>query len=119
MDVAHARFGRWILKVYQHKLLVAGLVFAPFLAIATVLGCLRSGDAEAAQARAILGGQFTLVDHTGATVTDENYRGKWLVIFFGFTNCPDICPTTLSKISSMMELLGPDAEKVQPLFITV
>jgi protein SCO1/2 len=81
--------------------------------------CLRSGDAEAGPAGFIVGGPFTLVDHTGATVTNETYRGKWLVMFFGFTHCPDICPMTLSKIASMMELLGQDAQKVQPLFITV
>jgi protein SCO1 len=114
-----AIFERMNLKAYQYKLFAAGLVIVLSLAIATVLLCLRSGDAEAGQAGSILGGQFTLVDHTGTTVTDETYRGKWLVMFFGFTHCPDICPTTLSKIASMMELLGQDAEKVQPLFITV
>jgi protein SCO1/2 len=104
---------------YKYKLFAAGLVFVLFLASSTVLGCLRIGYAEAGQAGSIPSGQFTLVDHTGAIVTDETYRGKWLVMFFGFTHCPDICPTTLSKIASMMELLGQDAEKVQPLFITV
>jgi protein SCO1/2 len=107
------------LKVYQYKLFAAGWVIVLFVAIATMLGCLRSGDAEAGQAGFIVGGPFTLVDHTGATVTDETYRGKWLVMFFGFTHCPDICPMTLSKIASMMEFLGQDAQKVQPLFITV
>lgn len=100
------------MKIYRQALFAAGLVSVLF-------GCLRSGYAEARQAAPIFGGSFTLIDHTGATVTDETYRGKWLVIFFGFTHCPDICPTTLSKIASMMELLGQDAEKVQPLFITV
>jgi protein SCO1/2 len=87
--------------------------------IAIVLGCLRSGYTEAGQAPVVLGGPFRLIDHTGATVTDETYRGKWLMMFFGFTHCPDICPTTLSKIANVMELLGQDAAKVQPLFVTV
>ena len=87
--------------------------------IVVVLGCLRSGYAEAGQAPLILGGPFRLIDHTGASVTDETYRGKWLMMFFGFTHCPDICPTTLNKIATVMELLGAEAEKVQPLFITV
>ena len=87
--------------------------------IGIVLGCMRSGYAEGGQAPAILGGPFRLVDHTGASVTDETYRGKWLVMFFGFTHCPDICPTTLNKIADVIELLGKDAEKVQPLFVTV
>jgi protein SCO1 len=85
--------------------------------VAIVLACPRS--VQAGQELAMLGGPFRLVDHTGATVTNDTYRGKWLVIFFGFTHCPDVCPTTLSKIASMMDLLGRDAEKVQPLFITV
>lgn len=62
---------------------------------------------------------FTLVNHNGETVNEEAYRDKWLLVFFGFTHCPDICPTTLSEISQVMENLGPDADKVQPLFVTV
>lgn len=62
---------------------------------------------------------FALVDHTGKSVTDENYRGKWLLVFFGFTNCPDVCPTALNEIAQIMENLGEKAAKVQPLFITV
>jgi protein SCO1/2 len=104
------------MKTYRQSLLLAGLAI---ILVVIVLGCLRSGYAEAGQAGSVLGGSFTLVDHTGATVTGETYRGKWLVMFFGFTHCPDICPTTLSKIANMMELLGQDAGKVQPLFITV
>ena len=62
---------------------------------------------------------FALIDHTGKSVTDENYRGKWLLVFFGFTNCPDVCPTALNEIAQIMENLGEKAAKVQPLFITV
>lgn len=57
---------------------------------------------------------FALVDHTGKSVTDENYRGKWLLVFFGFTNCPDVCPTALNEIAQIMENLGEKAAKVQP-----
>ena len=62
---------------------------------------------------------FALVDHTGKSVTDENYRGKWLLVFFGFTNCPDVCPTALNEIAVVMDNLGDKAARVQPLFITV
>ncbi len=62
---------------------------------------------------------FALVDHTGKSVTDENYRGKWLLVFFGFTNCPDVCPTALNEIAQIIENLGEKAAKVQPLFITI
>ena len=69
--------------------------------------------------RAAISGDFSLTDHTGRAVTDEDYRGKWLLVFFGYTHCPDVCPTTLNEIAEVMERLGPDAAKLQPLFISV
>jgi protein SCO1 len=52
-------------------------------------------------------------------VTDQSFRGKWLVIYFGYTFCPDLCPTALSDISAALQQLGPMADKVQSLFVTV
>lgn len=66
-----------------------------------------------------IGGPFTLTDGDGKQVTDETYRGKWLVVYFGYTYCPDACPTGLNNIAGALKLLGADADKVQPLFITV
>jgi protein SCO1/2 len=66
-----------------------------------------------------IGGPFTLVDNSGKTVTDRTYRGKWLLVFFGYTHCPDVCPTTLNTIAASLRQLGPAAAQVQPLFITV
>ena len=66
-----------------------------------------------------IGGPFTLVSTRGGTVTDQTYRGKWLVLFFGYTYCPDVCPTTLNNISVALEELGADANKLQPVFVTV
>jgi protein SCO1/2 len=60
-----------------------------------------------------------LVDHTGAERTLEDYRGKVVVVFFGFTQCPDVCPTTLVELSEVMKLLGDRADEVQVLFVTV
>jgi protein SCO1/2 len=68
---------------------------------------------------ASIGGPFTLISTNGDTVTDRIYRGKWLLIFFGYTFCPDACPTALYNIGVAHEKLGPDAGKLQPLFITV
>jgi protein SCO1/2 len=65
------------------------------------------------------GGPFSLTDGSGATVTDKTYRGKWELVFFGYTYCPDLCPTTLSTIADALTALGPLADEVQPLFITV
>ena len=64
-----------------------------------------------------LGGPFELVDHTGRTVTDATYRGRWMVLFFGFTGCREACPLALEKIGQALDELGPAAEKVQPLFV--
>jgi cytochrome oxidase Cu insertion factor (SCO1/SenC/PrrC family) len=66
-----------------------------------------------------IGGPFALVDHTGAPRTDQDFRGKLLLIYFGFTYCADACPIDLQSIASALDRLGPLAERVQPLFITV
>jgi cytochrome oxidase Cu insertion factor (SCO1/SenC/PrrC family) len=69
--------------------------------------------------RALIGGPFTLTDHKGARVTDETFRGKYMLVSFGYTFCPDICPAELQLMSNAMELLGPKAEKVTPIFVTI
>ena len=62
---------------------------------------------------------FELTDHRGMVQTDEDFAGRWMLVFFGFTNCPDVCPTTLSEVAAVMEGLGDEAAKVQPIFITI
>lgn len=62
---------------------------------------------------------FELTDHKGIVRTEEDFAGRWMLVFFGFTNCPDICPTTLAEISAVMEGLKDEAAKIQPIFITV
>ena len=66
-----------------------------------------------------IGGPFQLVNQDGKTVTDKDFAGKYLLVYFGYTSCPDMCPTGLQSISRAMDLLKSDADKVQPLFITV
>jgi len=66
-----------------------------------------------------VGGPFQLVDHAGRQRSDADYRGKLLVIYFGYTSCPDVCPTELQSISLALDALGPAAAAVQPLFISV
>ncbi|WP_448188724.1 SCO family protein [Azospirillum sp. sgz301742] len=68
---------------------------------------------------ASVGGPFQLTDHTGKAVSDADYRGKHLLIYFGYTFCPDVCPTELSTMAAALDALGPTAERVQPLFITI
>lgn len=62
---------------------------------------------------------FALPDHNGKLRTLADFHGKAVLVFFGFTHCPDVCPTTLSEMASVMQQLGPDAERVQVLFISV
>lgn len=69
--------------------------------------------------QALVGGPFTLTDQTGRRVTDADFRGKHMLIMFGFTYCPDVCPSGLQVISAALEQLGPKAEKVVPVFISV
>lgn len=66
-----------------------------------------------------IGGPFELVDQNGQKVTQESFVGRPTLVFFGFTHCPDICPTTLFEMSQLFEALGPDARKVTGLFVTV
>jgi protein SCO1 len=68
---------------------------------------------------AAIGGPFRLTDQDGRTVTEQDLKGRPFLVFFGFTYCPDICPTTLFEVSEVLRSLGPDADRVRALFITV
>jgi protein SCO1/2 len=94
---------------------LAGL-FLFFTAILLVTGYAPS---PVGQAVAAVGGPFQLTDQNGKAVTDADMKGKPFLVFFGFTHCPDICPTTLFDMSQLMKELGPDADRTGALFITV
>lgn len=64
-------------------------------------------------------GHFSLHTVDGKTVTDASYRGKWMLVYFGYTYCPDVCPTVLNEIGVALNEMGPLAAKVQPIFITI
>ena len=66
-----------------------------------------------------VGGPFSLTDHTGKPVTEKSWPGKYKLVFFGYTSCPDTCPTTLQKLTAVMQQLDPKGEKIVPLFVTV
>ena len=97
------------------------LVFAAILACAALAGC--APDAPKFQSSdvtgATLGRDFNLIDAAGKPRTLADYRGKAVVIFFGYTQCPDVCPTTLAELAEVMKKLGPDADRVQVLFVTI
>ena len=104
---------------------VVAIVFAALLVVAAgVLLALavretpRGGAAGTALASAI-GGPFHLVDQNGKAVSDADLKGKWQLIFFGYTHCPDACPTALNDIAIALDQLGPKREAVRSVFITV
>lgn len=68
---------------------------------------------------ASIGGQFALVDASGRAVTERDFADRYKLIFFGFTHCPDVCPTTLARMSVILRALGPAATRLYPLFVTV
>jgi protein SCO1/2 len=99
------------------------LVIATAFAASLVLGLLimfwaMGGVSKVAQPAAI-GGPFQLTDQNGKAVTDKSLKGKPTLIFFGYTHCPDVCPTSLFEISEVLRALGKDADKVNAYFVSV
>lgn len=88
---------------------------AAALALLLALPSARADDAPPVP----VNGHFMLETLDGKTVSDTDYRGKYLVVYFGYTFCPDVCPTTLSQIGAALTELGPKADKFQPVFITL
>ena len=69
--------------------------------------------------QALIGGPFELVGKDGKTVTDKDFRGRYMLVFFGFTHCPDICPAELQVMSAALDDLGDKADQVVPIFINI
>ena len=77
------------------------------------------GDPAQMEQQVAIGGPFSLVNSRGQTVTDKSFRGKFALVYFGYTFCPDVCPTTLNDVAVALGKMGPAADKLAPLFITV
>src|ERR1044071_1041914 len=77
------------------------------------------GPGPLANTSASIGGPFRLTDQNGKTITDQDLKGHPSLVFFGFTHCPEICPTALADISQVIDTLGSDGDKVNALFVTV
>jgi protein SCO1 len=73
----------------------------------------------ATSGKALIGGPFALLDQNGKTVTDQDFRGRLMLVFFGFTHCPDVCPAELQVMSQALDALGDKAENVVPIFVTL
>lgn len=103
------------------SLALAGLVTGAAVAVFMIQPATQT-DApieEKVTGKALVGGPFTLTDHTGKRVTEKDFLGRYMLVFFGFTNCPDICPSGLQVISAALDKLGTKADDVTPVFITV
>lgn len=109
-----------MIRARSRVVMLAG-AFALALAVCLGLVALMTGVFSGAPAfqAATVGGPFRLIDENGRPMADQDLRGKPFLVFFGFTHCPDVCPTTLFEVSEVLRGLGPDAQRVAALFISV
>ena len=106
------------LKIMRVAIWVAVVVLAGAAVYLTVAGR-QPGGVPGPVASATVGGAFSLTDQTGATVTEAALKGHPSALFFGYTFCPDVCPTTLSDLTLYLSKLGPDGDKLKVYFVTV
>ena len=99
--------------------LVIVAAFAGSLIVGLLLMLWAVGGLRHVTAPAAIGGPFQLSDQTGQAVTEKNLQGRPTLIFFGFTHCPDICPTSLFEISEVLKAMGKDADRVNAWFVSV
>jgi protein SCO1 len=98
------------------------LVLSAFLlGLVVFLGAifLITGREHGTPTSSAIGGPFSLTDQNGKTITDAELKGRPFLVFFGYTHCPDVCPTTLFEVSEVMHTLGKDADKTEALFISI
>lgn len=99
--------------------LVIIAAFAGSLLIGLVIMLWAAGGLRGVTAPAAIGGPFQLTDQAGQAVTEKSLKGKPTLIFFGFTHCPDVCPTSLFEISEVLKAMGSDADRVNAFFVSV
>jgi protein SCO1/2 len=102
-------------------LLLAALIGLAAGALSGVMLALvpAGGPQQTSAGKALIGGPFSLLESNGTRVTEAKFAGKPMLVYFGFTNCPDVCPSGLQVISAALDKLGPKADGITPLFITV
>ncbi len=105
----------------MNRIIVWGLAFAALIAFGLSLAGREGmlGEPAVQQQQVSVGGPFTLVRGDGVTVTQADFAGEHTLVLFGYTFCPDVCPTALATASAALEALGEDAEKLSVLFVTV
>jgi cytochrome oxidase Cu insertion factor (SCO1/SenC/PrrC family) len=100
-------------------LVVVGVIIAAFVISNEMFGGRSGGNSTVVAGASQIGGAFTLTNNKGEAVSDEDYKGKLMLVFFGYTFCPDVCPTELNVMAQVVQGLGADAKEVAPVFITV
>ena len=105
-------------RTVARPLVIVG-AFAASLVVGLALLFVVMGGARKVAAPALIGGPFQLTDQGGQTVTDQSLQGRPTLIFFGFTHCPDVCPTSLFEMSEVLRAMGTDADRVNAYFISV
>ncbi len=98
---------RWAMLLAPTGVLLAGVAGAALIGL------------RAPVPTSVVGGPFELVDGNGRVVKDRDFRGKWMLVYFGYTHCPDACPTALQDMANALDLLGPKKKDVAAVFITV
>jgi protein SCO1 len=99
--------------------LVIVAAFAGSLVVGLALMLWFAGGVRSVTAPAAIGGPFQLTDQAGRTVTEQNMQGRPSLVFFGYTHCPDVCPTSLFEMSEVLRAMGKDADRVNAYFISV
>jgi protein SCO1/2 len=100
--------------------IIAGFLIGALAGAAIlVLTAPPGGQRVVSSGTALVGGPFSLIGTDGKTVTDQNFRGRYMLVFFGFTHCPDICPAELQVMAQALDKLGDKAKEVVPVFITL
>ena len=106
-------------RTMRMLLVLAAFLGGLVLCLGSILWFTGRGGAPVVATQSTVGGPFSLIDQNGKPISNETFRGKPFLVFFGFTHCPDVCPTTLFEVSEVMRRLGPDADKTAALFVTV
>jgi protein SCO1/2 len=104
----------------RFQLIFAMLALVTALAIAGATFYAMGGKSGGfSTGKALVGGPFVLTDQNGRKVTDKDFLGNYMLVFFGYTYCPDVCPTELQVMSAALESMGSKADRIQPIFITI
>lgn len=101
---------------------IGGIVLIAAVALGArslILSAPETAASQPSRGLPTIGGPFTLTDQNGRTVTDADFHGRYMLIYFGYTYCPDVCPTSLQVMADALDLLGPKADEITPVLITI